>query len=460
MVRTRVAVSPTGYPHIGTIYQSLFDYAYARRHKGHFIIRIEDTDRIRFVPDAEKKLYESLDWFGLSEDESSRKGGKYSPYVQSERLSLYQQFAKQLVEKNRAYYCFCSRGRLEEIRSLQQKEKKPLMYDRHCRKLPREESEKKLKKENEWVIRLKVPENKRIIVKDEVRGAIEFDSNLVDDQVLLKSDGFPTYHLAVVVDDHLMEISHVVRGEEWLSSAPKHFLLYEFFGWQRPLFYHTSALRNPDHSKLSKRQGHTSISWYQEEGYLPQAILNYIALLGWSHPKGKEIFSLDEFISLFDLKDIKPVGPIFDLKKLNWMNGEYIRSLSVEELSRKLRKNTLYETLSKDTFLKLVALAQSRMQTLKEFSELVKHFYEEPIIETTPQQKQQALAVQKKFQKLSKWEKEQILASLKEILKEFSIKMPQVYTLLTGNDKGLPLPESLVLLGKDKTIERLKNIAI
>lgn len=280
MVRTRVAVSPTGYPHIGTIYQALFDYAYARRNNGKFIVRIEDTDRERFVPDAQEKLFAALDWFHLSEDESPRKGGKFAPYVQSERLPIYQKYAEELIEKGHAYYCFCTKERLEEIRQKRQAAKMLLMYDKHCRYLSKEDIEKNLQAGLPKVIRLKVPENQTIIVHDEIRGDISFDSNLIDDQVLLKSDGYPTYHLAVVVDDHLMEVTDVVRGEEWLPSFPKQKLTYDFLGWQIPKFYHTADLRNPDHSKLSKRHGHTNVSWYQNEGYLPEAFLNYIALLG------------------------------------------------------------------------------------------------------------------------------------------------------------------------------------
>ncbi|MCL5676265.1 MAG: glutamate--tRNA ligase, partial [Patescibacteria group bacterium] len=271
-VRTRIAPSPTGYPHIGTIYQALFDYAYAKKFGGRFIVRIEDTDRNRLVEDAENKIFSGLDWFGLIENESARKGGKFAPYRQSQRLNIYKKYAEELVQKGNAYYCFCSKERLEEIRQLMQKAGKPPMYDKHCRNLPKEEIEANLKKKNPFVIRLKVPENKTIVVKDEIRGEISFDSNTIDDQVILKADGFPTYHLAVVVDDHLMEISHVVRGEEWLSSAPKHFLLYDFFGWEKPLFFHTPIIRNPDKSKFSKRQGHTNIDWYKEQGYLPEAI--------------------------------------------------------------------------------------------------------------------------------------------------------------------------------------------
>ena len=460
MIRTRIAPSPTGYPHIATIYQALFDYAFARKSNGKFLIRIEDTDRERFVADAEEKLYEAIDWFGLTEDESPRKKGEYGPYKQSECLILYKTYAEELLTKGYAYYCFCTRERLEEVRKQQQAEKKPMMYDKHCRNLSKDEVTAMLAEKKPHVIRLKVPENEQIIVKDEIRGEISFDANLVDDQVLLKSDGFPTYHLAVVVDDHLMKITHVVRGEEWLSSFPKHALLYRYFDWQMPLFYHTAVLRNPDHSKLSKRQRHTNVSWYQEEGYLPEAILNYIALLGWSHPEEKEIFSLQEFIALFDLKDIKALGPIFDIEKLKWMNGEYIRMMTDEGLENKLKEfykndKEVYEVLTNSmTRGLLIGLAKTRMKTLKEFKTLVIPAQ----VELNEHEKEVAQALRRKFEQSNEWNKETILASMKEVLKEYKIKGSILYKILTGYERGIPLPEALEILGKEETLKRISNI--
>jgi glutamyl-tRNA synthetase len=238
MVRTRIAPSPTGFPHIGTIYQVLFDYAYAKKHGGQFVVRLEDTDRARFVEGAEEVVFSALDWFGLSEDESPRKGGKYGPYRQSERLEIYMKHAEELVEKGHAYYCFCTKERLDQLREEQQKNKELPMYDKHCRNLSPEEAKEKLANSAEHVIRMKIPENKKVIFHDLIIGDIEFDSNTLDDQVILKSDGFPTYHLGVVVDDHLMEITHIFRGKEWIPSTPKHVLLYEFFGWEMPVHAH------------------------------------------------------------------------------------------------------------------------------------------------------------------------------------------------------------------------------
>ena len=334
MVRVRIAPSPTGSPHIGTMYQALFNYSWAKKNNGRFFVRIEDTDRERFVEGAEEEIFNTLDWIGMPEDESPRRDGGYGPYRQSERLDIYKKYAEELLEKGGAYKCFCSKERLETLRSAQTQAKQPIMYDRKCRSLSQGEL-----KENEgklYVLRLKVPEEGKLIVRDEIRGNIEFDPFLIEDSVLIKSDGFPTYHFAVVADDHLMKVTHVIRGEEWLSSYPKHVMLYDFFGWEKPYFYHTPNLRNPDKSKLSKRHGHASVNWYRQQGFLPEAILNFLALMGWSHPQEKEEFDLLEFISLFDPKDLKPVGPIFDITKLEWLNGVYVRKLSSEDLRQRL----------------------------------------------------------------------------------------------------------------------------
>ncbi len=451
-VRTRIAPSPTGFPHIGTIYSILFDYAYAKNHKGHFIIRIEDTDRQRFVETAEEKLYEAVDWFGLTEDESPRKGGPFEPYRQSERLAIYKKYAQDLIEQGHAYYCFCSKERLDQLRDQQQKAGKIPMYDNHCRNLSKEEVEKKRSDQASYVIRMKISHNTKIRVHDQIRGDIEFDSDMIDDQVLIKADGFPTYHLAAIVDDHLMNITDVVRGEEWLPSFPKHILLYQYFGWEPPHFYHTAALRNPDHSKLSKRHGNTSIGWYQEEGFLPEAILNFLALLGWSHPEEKEIFSLEEFIRLFDLKDIKPAGPIFDLKKLEWINGEYLRMMAVDQLKQKLYEydptvqKMILTGFGKENENLIIGLAQTRMKTLKDFKELITQ-PQNPVREYSAQEKELAPTLKMYMEKLDSktWgDKDKMLEALKQYTKENKTSMKTVYFLLTRKEQGLPLLEQIV----------------
>lgn len=456
MVRTRIAPSPTGYPHIGTVYQALFDWAFAKKHNGVFYVRIEDTDRERLVPDAEDRIFAALDWFGLVEQESVRKGGQYAPYRQSDRLGIYQKYAKELIEKNGAYYCFCTKERLESVHRQQEKNKQATMYDKHCRNLPHDEVQSNLKEGMPYVIRLKIPENTDIVVRDEIRGEIHFDSNLIEDAVLVKSDGFPTYHLAsAVVDDHLMETSHLVRGEEWLSSLPKHWVALDYFGWGKPLFYHTPVLRNPDKSKLSKRQGHTNVSWYREEGFLPEAILNYLALMAWSHPEGKEIFPLSEFVELVELQDIKPAGPIFDMEKLKWMNGEYIRNKTTQELKEKLlefyKKNeevmTVLQSNDADS---LIELSKTRMKTLNEFRDLV--ISAKAVL--TDEEKEVASLFKAKLVDLANWDKESILNVVREVLQEKKVRGSVLYTIITGRPSGLPLPESLELLGKEKTLEK------
>ena len=420
MVRTRIAPSPTGYPHIGTIYQALFDWAYARKNKGAFLVRIEDTDRTRFVPDAEENIFKSLDWFSLTEDESPRKGGDFGSYRQSERLDIYKKYAQQLVDQGYAYYCDCTPGRLQEIRDRMQKEGKSPMYDKNCRNLNK----------TSGVVRLKVPERTTITVIDGIRGEISFESSTVDDQVLIKSDGFPTYHLAVVVDDHLMEITDVVRGEEWITSTPKHWLLYDYFGWTKPNFYHTPVLRNPDKSKLSKRHGHTNVTWYQEAGFLPETILNFLALMGWSHPEEKEIFSIDEFTQLFELKDLKPVGPIFDLTKLEWMNGMYIRELNTEDLVKRLIlfDQTLNE-LPQEQLYGFAEIAKSRMKTFREFRGLIDPFLNKRTVELSEDQNERKQKLYETLSGLEDWNTENIVEILKSFAQEYEINFKEYQKL-------------------------------
>lgn len=463
MVRTRIAPSPTGYPHIGTIDQALFDYAFAKKHGGQFLIRIEDTDRERFVPDAEERIYKAMDWFGLTENESPRKKGPHAPYRQSERLDIYKKYALELIEKGHAYYCFCTKERLDEVRAQMQAEKKIPMYDKHCRNLTQDKLQAKLNANEPYVIRMAVPENKTITIKDEIRGEITFDTNLVDDQVIIKSDGFPTYHLAVVVDDHEMEITHVVRGEEWISSTPKHFLLYEFFAWEKPLFFHTPLLRNPDKSKLSKRHSHTNVQWYQEAGFLPEAILNFLALLGWSHPEEKEIFDLEEFIKLFDLKDLKPVGPIFDLTKLEWMNGQYIMKTSDEKL-KQLIHDFYKKEYSESLIEKTVPLVKERIKKLSDYIPLAGFFFHRPeAYELDLGHKKELIEkIIQNLQLISEWNAVKIGDSMVKTAQTTNTKNSEFFMTLrvaiSGKKITPPLNESMEILGKEECIARLHNL--
>ncbi|RMF58414.1 MAG: glutamate--tRNA ligase [Calditrichaeota bacterium] len=331
-VRTRFAPSPTGYLHVGGLRTALFNYLYARHHGGSFVLRIEDTDQTRYVEGATEQLIESLKWAGLSYDEGPDVGGDYGPYVQSQRLGIYREHAEKLLASGDAYYCFCTPEELEAMRERQISRGEQPMYDGTCRSLTTEEVQKKLDEGIPHVIRLKMPREGETVVEDVIRGTVRFQNELVDDQILIKSDGFPTYHLANVVDDHLMEITHVIRGEEWLQSVPKHLQLYKAFGWEPPVMAHIPLLLNPDRSKLSKRQGDVSVEDYREKGYLPQALVNFVALLGWNPGTDEEFFTLEELVQQFSLERVHKAGAVFDINKLNWMNGHYIRQLSEDEL--------------------------------------------------------------------------------------------------------------------------------
>jgi len=461
IIRTRIAPSPTGMPHIGTIYQALFSYSFAKKNNGRFLVRIEDTDRARFVEGAEDKIFEALDLFSLREDESIRKGGEVGPYRQSERLDIYKKYTQELIEKDGGYYCFCTKERLDALRASQAAAKENVMYDGHCRDLDIAESKKRL--DEPHVVRLKIQQDKKLIIKDEIRGDIEFDLNLIEDSVLIKSDGYPTYHFAVVIDDHLMQITDVIRGEEWISSTPKHVLLYDYFGWSRPRFYHTPDLRNPDKSKLSKRHGHANVDWYMDEGFLPEAILNFLALMGWSHPDQKEKFDLEEFISLFDPKDLKPVGPIFDITKLEWLNGLWIRETSGEVLNEKLREfykedkefSAIFE--SKHINL-LIGLAQSRMKKLSEFKNLVNA--PEKQREFGIEEKESGRKLLADLENISpaQWREEMILNHLKNFRDKEGVSMKSIYFLITGREQGLPLIETMIKIeGRTQVIENLRK---
>ena len=420
-VRVRIAPSPTGIPHIGNTRTALFNYLFARHNNGKFIVRIEDTDQKRIVKGAEETIYEILEWLSLKPDET---------YLQSERLDVYRKHAKILLDKKLAY-------------------------------------------EKDGAIWMKIPEghdpfswNDSIGQKD-----ISFKSEVIEDFVILKSDGFPTYHLANVVDDHLMKISHVIRGDEWISSTPKHLLLYEAFGWKHPIFAHLPVILGPDKTKLSKRHGAKSVLDYKNEGFLKEALLNFMALLGWAPKEDKEILSTSEMIKLFDLKDVNTNSPIFNIDKLLWFNGYYIRQLSVNGLKSILRQaqdksqksipdsiGDKIQNLSDDMLDKLIELAKTRMRTLNDFKVLVSHFFEEPKIRLD--QKEQVVAKQlvEQLSAIKQFNNLTILAKLKHIMAEKSVRMPVLYKILTGQESGLPLPESLEILGKEKTIDRLKKL--
>jgi glutamyl-tRNA synthetase len=325
-IRTRYAPSPTGFLHVGGLRTALYNYLYARQNGGRMVLRIEDTDQTRLVEGACENLIEIFRWLGLDFDEGPHRGGAYAPYVQSERLNLYRDHVSKLADAGHVYPCFCSSETLNAMRAEQAKRKLPPMYDRRCRKLLQDVSRARIAAGEPHVWRMRVPDGEVIVIDDIIRGHVDFASATLDDQVLVKSDGFPTYHLANVVDDHYMEISHVIRGEEWLPSTPKHVLLYRFFGWELPKFAHLPLLLNSDRSKMSKRSGDVAVEDYRQKGILPATLINFVALLGWHPQDDREFFSLDELVKEFSLERVNKAGAIFDVTKLRWMNSEYIKA--------------------------------------------------------------------------------------------------------------------------------------
>ncbi len=370
-VITRFAPSPTGYLHVGGLRTALYNFLFAKHNQGKFLLRIEDTDQARLVKGADQEIFKILKEFGLKYDNN--------PVYQSKRLKTYQKFADQLIKEGKAYYCFCSPERLAKIKEEQMAQKKAPKYDKACCKLSQTEIDKNLNAKVPFVIRLNVPANKEIKWDDIIRSEIKFNSNDIDDQVLLKSDGFPTYHLANVIDDHEMEISDVIRGDEWLPSTPKHILLYNAFGWAHPVFAHLPLLLNPDKSKLSKRQGDVAVEDYLQKGYLPEAIINFIALLGWNPGEGstKEIFTIKELVDEFDLAKTNKAGAVFDIEKLNWLNGLYIRKMKIKKLAKLCLP--FLKGVNPKLAEKIVAVEQERLKKLSDISENTEFFYKESI---------------------------------------------------------------------------------
>ncbi len=407
MVRVRFAPSPTGIPHIGNTRTALFNFLHARHTGGVFILRIEDTDQKRIVKGAEEAIFEILDWLGISPDEK---------FKQSERLPIYKKHIKILLDKKIAY-------------------------------------------EKDGAVYVHVSDEKDFSWVDAVGNKkISFQGKDVEDFVILKSDGFPTYHLANVVDDYLMNITHVIRGEEWISSTPKHLLLYESFGWKPPIFVHLPVILGPDRSKLSKRHGAKSVLDLRDEGYLKEAILNFMALLGWNPGKDREIIDLSEMISFFDLKDVNVANPVFDVKKLDWMNGVYIRKYQISNIKYQiLQLSPELKKIDNEILEKFISLSQTRMTTLKDFPKLIQPFFAPQKRRLNKAQAPIVKDIREKFERTYKWDQENIFQVLKEVLLKHKIKMPVLYKIFTGYESGLPLPQSLQILGKEKTLEKLNG---
>ena len=370
-VRVRIAPSPTGDPHVGTAYIALFNYAFAKHQGGKFVLRIEDTDRTRSTPESEAAILRALRWVGLAWDEGPDIGGPYGPYRQSERLDTYQREILPLLASDAAYRCFCSAERLEAVRHEQRRQGLFVGYDGLCRGLPREESEGRARAGESFVVRLAMPRSGDTVFVDRLRGEVKFENTQVDDQILLKSDGFPTYHFANVVDDHLMQVTHVIRAEEWLSSTPKHVVLYQALGWQAPEWIHMPLLRNADKSKISKRKNPVSLDYYQDAGFLPEALLNFLGNMGWSIAGDREKFTLDEMVAAFSWDRVSLGGPVFDLVKLSAMNADYLRALDDAAIVARLRQ----WRLSDEHLRSLVPLVRERIQRLDEFVPLTEMFF-------------------------------------------------------------------------------------
>jgi glutamyl-tRNA synthetase len=471
-VRVRIAPSPTGDPHVGTAYIALFNYAFARKENGTFVLRIEDTDQTRSRRDSEQMIFDALRWVGLSWDEGPDVGGPYGPYRQSERGPIYAEHAALLVERGKAYRCFCTAERLAEVRARQQAEKRPVIgYDRHCRRLDPAESARRAAAGETHVIRLAAPEDGTITVEDRLRGRVVFEHTQVDDQVLLKSDGMPTYHLANVVDDHLMKISHVIRAEEWISSTPKHVLLYEAFGWQAPVFVHMPLLRNADKSKISKRKNPVSINYYRDAGILPQALRNFLGLMGWSFGDDREKFTLDEMIAAFSWEKVSLGGPVFNLDKLTWLNEKYIHELSHEELA-----DALYDwRLGRDHLVAILKLVRERIKRLDDFIPTTEFFFSGDLDYTAvlaemkvPDVEPAAvgaglLALVDRLEAREGWEPKLLEEEARAWADELKWKSKHAFMLLrlsvTGRKASPGLFDTMAVLGKEVTRRRLRQAA-
>lgn len=465
-VRTRIAPSPTGDPHVGTAYIALFNLCFARQHQGQFILRIEDTDQVRSTRESEEQILRALKWVGLEWDEGPDVGGPHAPYRQSERSDIYKAHAAELVEKGHAFHCFCSAERLDKLRAEQSAAKQNPGYDGHCMQLSADEVQQRLAAGEPSVIRMKVPREGVCELADMLRGVVEIPWEQVDMQVLMKADGLPTYHLANVVDDHLMEITHVIRGEEWISSAPKHILLYRYFGWQAPVFCHMPLLRNPDKSKLSKRKNPTSITFYERMGYLPEALLNYLGRMGWSMPDEREKFTLAEMIGHFDLSRVSLGGPTFDVEKLSWLNSVWLREMTVGELFGAFQR-----WAGSDYLQKVVGQIQPRIHTLSDAVGWAGFFFAGNIATTpesfvhkklTPDEVRRILQTALwELDALRHWNHDTISALLQRIAEALGFKLRDFmfpfFVAIAGSPSSTPVMEAMNLLGPDITRYRLRQ---
>ena len=493
-VKVRIAPSPTGDPHVGTAYIALFNYAFAKHNNGKFVLRIEDTDQVRSTKESEDQIFNALKHLGLNYDEGPDVGGDYGPYRQSERTEIYKQYSQELIKNGKAYYCFCTSERLENLREKQKENKENIGYDGHCISLSNDEIEEKLKQNIPYVIRLKMPKEGKTIVKDVLRGVVEFDNNVIDDQILMKSDGYPTYHLANVVDDHLMKITHVIRAEEWIASTPKHIQLYKAFGWDEPVWIHMPLLRNADKTKISKRKNPVSLNYYEERGYLKESMINFLALMGWSIGGDKEIFTLDEMIDKFSFDKVSLGGPVFDLKKLGWLNNHYLKSMDIDKISMMVlpyfveknivNKNIINNEKEFTKYKKIISIIRENSETLDEMPEKSDLFYNDDIVFpvlTEDMNKKDRKSVERLYESIKTDEgktainlfikyieelnenitEERAKEVLNRILEEVEggpgkVLMP-LRVILTGKTSGADVYIIISTIGKEHTLKRVYN---
>jgi glutamyl-tRNA synthetase len=468
-VRTRVAPSPTGDPHVGTAYIALFNYCFARAHGGQFLLRIEDTDQARSTPESEQAILDSLRWLGLDWDEGPDVGGDHGPYRQSERMALYGQYAQQLVDEGKAFVCYRTSQELNDLREARRSAGNSTALKYSDLKLDEAEIESRRQAGDAYVIRMLVPEEEgACVIEDMLRGSIELDWSMVDAQILLKSDGMPTYHLANVVDDHLMGITHVLRGEEWINSAPKHKLLYEYFGWDMPQLCHLPLLRNPDKSKLSKRKNPTSILYYQRMGFLPEALLNYLGRMGWSMPDEREKFSLKDMLAQFDIQRVSLGGPIFDVEKLSWLNGLWIR----EDLDESQLAERLVDwAYNRDNLMRVLPHAQKRMETLSDFAPLASFLVsgtlpltEDSFASIAGERESMVKGLQFALWRMEarqNWVRDALWDDMKKLAEALDVKVKDflapLFVAIAGSSASFSVVDSMELLGPDLSRARVRH---
>lgn len=466
-VRTRIAPSPTGDPHVGTAYIALFNRCFAKQHDGEFILRIEDTDQTRSTARSERDILNALKWLGLDWAEGPDVGGPFGPYRQSERSDIYREHINILLENGQAFRCFCTAERLDALRAQQMENKQTPGYDGHCLHLGADEVKARLDAGEAHVIRMRVPETGDCVFHDRLRGEIRIAWQQIDMQVLIKSDGLPTYHFANVVDDHLMQITHVIRGEEWINSTPKHVLLYQHFGWEPPQFCHMPLLRNPDKSKLSKRKNPTSISYYKDMGYLPEAIVNYLGMMGWTMPDGREKFSLAEMQDAFDIDRVSLGGPVFDVAKLDWLNGKYIRENLTPDTFAKVFVEWAF---NEDKIRAIIPLLKDRVERLSDVVPLAGFFLSGllPVTAESFAHKQLAADDSKKilqlalwsFEQSGEWSREAVEAICQRLAAFLGFKIRDtlfpLFVAVTGKPVSVSVIDSIAILGLDVSRARIR----